>query len=56
MIGFSINRTKKMCKHSIVSLAIDYQQHVGVGHQFQWVIFRIFCSVQMQAYSLAQAL
>ena len=27
-----------------------------VGHQFQWAIFRFFCPVQMQAYSLAQTL
>ena len=27
-----------------------------VGHQFQWAIFRFFCSVQMQAYILAQTL
>ena len=27
-----------------------------MGHRFQWAIFRFFCSVQMQAFSLAQTL
>ena len=27
-VAFSINSTKKMSKHSIVSLAMDYQQHM----------------------------
>ena len=43
-----------MRKHAIVSLAIDLLT-TRVGHQFQWAIFRFFCSVQMQACSLAQA-